>query len=319
LPRPRAPIPEILTTTRLRVDAADAGPRLDVFIARRVPGLSRARAQALIASGHVAVNGAAARASRSVQPGDEIVVQIPPAQAAVPAPESIPLTIVYQDTDVAVIDKPAGLVVHPGAGRAGGTLVNALLGAIPDLSGIGGVARPGIVHRLDKDTSGLIVVAKNDAAHRELSAQIGSRRARREYVALVRGRVGWIERTVRLPIGRHPTHRKRMAVVESGRPAETRFSVVSRHGRYTLVECRLATGRTHQIRVHAQAIGHPIVGDPQYGHGPELGLPRQFLHAARLAFAHPRTGEAMTFVSPLPADLRDALERATAAGAAPEM
>jgi len=275
--------------------------------------MSRARIQSLITTGDVTLNGGAAKASRSVRAGDVVVVRVPPARETVLTPEPIPLSIVYQDADIAVIDKPAGLVVHPGAGRAAGTLVNALLSAVPDLSGIGGVLRPGIVHRLDKDTSGLLVIAKNDAAHRGLSAEIAARRTHREYLALVRGVVPWVERTMRLPVGRHPVHRKRMAVVESGRAAVTHFRVVSRHGRYSFLSCRLETGRTHQIRVHAQAIGHPIVGDTQYGYGPELGLRRQFLHAATLRFEHPRTREPMAVTAPLPEELRAALARAAVA------
>jgi len=250
------------------------------------------------------------RPSYRVRAGDQIVVEIPPAHPVELRPEPIPLEIVYEDGDLLVVNKPAGLVVHPGAGRPTGTLVHALLAHCPDLPGIGGEVRPGIVHRLDKDTSGLLVVAKTDAALRSLQAQIQARRAGRDYLALVHGAVAVGEGTIDAPVGRHPRHRTRMAVVASGRRAVTRYRVVERFADATLLELRLQTGRTHQIRVHCASIGHPIVGDRVYGRRPNpWGLRRQALHAFRLTFVHPTTGAEMSFVAPLPADIEAALGR----------
>ncbi|MDR5683011.1 MAG: RluA family pseudouridine synthase [Armatimonadota bacterium] len=297
-----------LRIRRIVVEPAAAGRRLDVYLAAHLPGVSRSRAKALIESGNVAVDDVRPKPSHAVRPGERIEVRIPsPVQHGEPQAEPIPIAVVYEDDDVAVVDKPAGIAVHPGAGRVGGTLVNALLAALPRLSGLDRM-RPGIVHRLDKDTSGLLVVAKTDAAHHALAGQIRSRAAVREYTALLRGAVPWQERTVAAPIGRHPVHRRRMAVREGGREATTHFWVTERLGDFTLVRCWLASGRTHQIRVHAAHIGHPVAGDPVYGRRGELGLARQFLHASRLSFDHPRTGERLTFNSPLPADLQEALE-----------
>lgn len=292
----------------ITVEAAAAGSRLDTYLAARLREVTRSQAKALIERGDVVVEGTQPKPSHPVRPGQRIEVRIRLApQPARPEPEPIPIAIAYEDDDLAVVDKPAGIAVHPGAGRTGGTLVNALLAALPRLSGLDRT-RPGIVHRLDKDTSGLMVVAKTDAAHRALAAQIRARAARREYTALLRGTVPWQERTVTAPIARHPVRRRQMAVREGGREATTHFAVAQRLGSFTLVECRLETGRTHQIRVHAKHIGYPLSGDPLYGRRGELGLTRQFLHASRLSFDHPRTGERMTFTSPLPADLQEALE-----------
>ncbi len=292
---------------------APAGRRLDVFLAVQLPQLSRARLQALIASGRVTIAppgaaGGRVRAAHRVRVGDRITIEIPPSSPPTLKPEPIPLEIVYEDDDILVIDKPAGLTVHPGAGRQTGTLVHAVLAHCPDLPGIGGEHRPGIVHRLDKDTSGLLVVAKTDQALRSLQTQMQSRRARRDYLALVHGRVAQAQGTVTAPIGRDPHHRTRMAIVASGRRAVTHYRVAERFADATLLEVSLGTGRTHQIRVHLASLGHPVVGDPIYGPRPNpWGLRRQALHARRLTFLHPATGAEMAFTAPLPTDIDAAL------------
>jgi 23S rRNA pseudouridine1911/1915/1917 synthase len=249
-----------------------------------------------------------ARPSDRLRPGDRIEVEIPPVRPVGLEPEPIPLDIVFEDRHLLVINKPAGLTVHPGAGREKGTLVHAVLAHCPDLAGIGGEQRPGVVHRLDKDTSGLLVVAKTDAALRGLQAQIQTRQARREYLVLVHGRLPKPEGAVDAPIGRDPRRRTRMAVVASGRRAITHYRVAEAFEAATLLEARLETGRTHQIRVHCAHLGHPVVGDPVYGRRPNpWGLARQALHAHRLAFAHPATGAPLRFAAPLPADMAGAL------------
>jgi 23S rRNA pseudouridine1911/1915/1917 synthase len=292
-----------------------------VFLTDRLPEVSRARLQALIASGRVSIitvplaargsppEARRLRPSHRVREGDRVTVVIPPAEPTALRPEPIPLDVVYEDAHLLVINKPAGLTVHPGAGRTTGTLVHAVLARCPDLPGIGGEQRPGIVHRLDKDTSGLMVVAKTEAALRGLQAQIAERRARREYLALVHGAVRRLEGTIDAPVGRDPRQRTRMAVVPSGRRAVTHFRVVERFREATLLELRLETGRTHQIRVHCASIGHPVVGDRTYGRRPNAwGLRRQALHAHRLAFSHPLTGDALRFTAPVPADVEAALQ-----------
>ncbi|HHX01937.1 MAG TPA: RluA family pseudouridine synthase [Firmicutes bacterium] len=289
----------------------DVGTRLDRYLAERI-GQTRSQIKRLIDSGLITINGSTVKAGYSLKISDHIEVVIPEPAPLELEPEDLELEIVYQDADLAVINKPAGLVVHPGAGNARGTLVNALLFHCPDLSGIGGKLRPGIVHRLDKDTSGLLVVAKNDHTHQELAAQIKARTVKRHYLALVHGRVKNEQGIIDQPIGRHPHDRKKMVVrEEQGRRAITEFEVKEHFGDlYTLVECRLQTGRTHQIRVHLAAINHPVVGDPAYGrkHG-NLGCKRQLLHAFYLAFSHPRCGW-MDFHADLPADFQKALTRA---------
>jgi 23S rRNA pseudouridine1911/1915/1917 synthase len=299
---------------RFEVEASAAGRRLDVFLAERLPGTSRARLQGLITSGHVSVEPAGAgpriRPSYRVRTGERITVEIPPAEATALRPEAIPLDILYEDADLLVVNKPPGLTVHPGAGRSSGTLVHAVLAHCPDLPGIGGALRPGIVHRLDKDTSGLIIVAKTEAALRALQAQIQSRRARRDYLALVCGVVTQPEGSVDAPIGRDPRHRTRMAVAASGRRAVTHYRVAERFADATLLEVRLETGRTHQIRVHCASIGHPVAADRVYGRrANRWGLDRQALHAHRLSFAHPSSGADLRFTAPLPADMQAALQR----------
>lgn len=287
---------------------ADTRERLDKFVAARVSDLSRTAVQRLIDDGFVTVNGAVTGAAHKVGQGDEIVVRVPPPAPATIEAEDIPLSIVYEDADLIVIDKPAGLVVHPAAGHDRGTLVNAILAHAPDLKGVGGEMRPGIVHRLDKDTSGLIVAAKHDAAHRELQRQFKSRQVKKVYLALVEGRLAPREGIVDAPIARDRVHRRRMAVSADGRPSRTRYKVIRdlrlADATYSFVEAHPETGRTHQIRVHLAWLGHPLVGDTLYGRRkPALPIERQFLHAARLTLRLPSTGEERTFESPLPDDL----------------
>ena len=298
----------------LELTADRGGERLDTFIARRCPELSRSHARRLIDEGLVSVNGRKVKPSERVTAGLSVSVTIPPPETITLVPEAIPLTIIYQDGDIIVLDKPAGLTVHPAPGHPSGTLVNALLAACPDLRGIAGTLRPGIVHRLDKDTSGLMVVAKNDRAQRALQRQLKDRDVRKTYLALVRGVPAPREGTIAAPIGRHPKNRKKMAVVADGREATTRYRVREEiaGGQYSLLEVEPVTGRTHQIRVHLAAVGHPVVGDATYGR-PSAAVGRQFLHAHKLAFAMPLGGRTVEFVSPLPADLREALSRLHAA------
>lgn len=312
----------------LTLQVAESGARLDAFVAARAPNLSRARVQQLLKAGEVRVNGRAEKASYRVQAGDVVLLREPEPVAPLRLlPENLPLEIIYQDADLLVINKPVGLVVHPGAGNWTGTLVNALLYHVRDLSGIGGELRPGIVHRLDKDTSGLMLVAKNDVTHRALAAMIERRAVTREYLALAWGVIAEEAFTVDAPIGRHPTERQRMAVLPgegaAARHAVTHFTVRERLPRATVVAARLETGRTHQIRVHLAHVNHPVVGDPVYGgkcarrYLPLLpaaaraaveALPGQALHAFRLTFPHPRTGEMMQFEADVPAALRRAWE-----------
>lgn len=277
--------------------------RLDVFLSSAL-GLTRSAAKKLIDEGNVLLRGAPAKASHAVAKGDEICATIPDPQTLDLTPQDIPIEIVYEDDDIAVINKPQGLTVHAGSGNLTGTLVNALLFRLKSLSSINGVVRPGIVHRIDKDTSGLLVVAKNDAAHLSLSEQIADKTCAREYLALCEGIFKEDSGRVETYIGRHPTDRIRMAVVskEKGRYAATNYQVEARYKRgFTLVRFRLETGRTHQIRVHCRYLGYPIVGDPVYGSKKQkFQLNGQLLHACRLTLTHPRTGERMTFEAPLP-------------------
>jgi 23S rRNA pseudouridine1911/1915/1917 synthase len=297
--------------------AGDAGSRLDRFLQARAPDLSRTRLQALIAAGAVLVDGGRAKASLRLRPGARVTVSLPPPEPLALTPEPIPLAVVYEDADVLVVDKPAGLVVHPGAGHRTGTLVHALLAHCgPALSGIGGARRPGIVHRLDRGTSGLLAVAKTDAAHQALARQLKARTVERRYLALVHGRPTPAEGQVDLPIGRHPRDRLRMAIrpAGEGRAASTHYRVLERFERpsaLALLEVTLGTGRTHQIRVHLAHLGTPVVGDRTYGRGrtappgPELSarvaaLGGQALHAAVLGFTHPTTGARLRFEAPPP-------------------
>jgi 23S rRNA pseudouridine1911/1915/1917 synthase len=290
-----------------------AGTRLDRYLAATVPGLSRTRAQALIERGQVRVNGRLGRASLALEAGQQVEVKGEAAGSQEPAhtpleSEAIPVPIVYEDAYLLVIDKPAGLVVHPAPGYPSGTLVNALLGRLaPTIGGTSEAAlRPGVVHRLDKDTSGLMVVARDDATLASLATQMKERRTVKRYLALVEGRMPVPEGVIEAPIGRDPSQRQRMALVSvagGGREARTRFRVLREARGRSLLELQLETGRTHQIRVHLAAVGHPVVGDPTYGRPQAPRPPRQFLHAAHLEFDHPATGTWMIFDAPLPADL----------------
>lgn len=288
---------------------AETSDRLDRFLARHIPGLSRSYAQQLIAEGLVMVNGKPRKPSGKVSPGDEVIVTVPAPRPLEVVPEARGLDILYEDADVLVLNKPAGLPVHPAPGHERGTLVNALLAYSPDLAGIGGRLRPGIVHRLDKDTSGVMVVAKNQRAHQSLACQIKDRQVLKLYLALVQGEVKPPQGLVDAPIARDPQHRKRMAVVSGGRPAQTSYRVLAAVPGLSFVEARLHTGRTHQVRVHFAALGHPVVGDPVYGRPSDL-IDRQALHAWRLGFALPSDGTGREFTAPLPPDLRAALIRA---------
>ena len=295
-----------------RFDRVDPGERVDKWLVRQLPDHSRTEIQRWIREGLVRVNGRATKPGYKLEPGDVVEVDVPAAEPYEEVrPEPIPLNIVYQDEDLLVIDKPAGMVVHPAPGHAHGTLVNALLYHVPDLQGIGGVERPGIVHRLDKDTSGLLLVAKNDQAHRELQRQFKEREVEKTYLALVEGHLHPPVGRIEVPIGRDKQHRKRMAPMREGREAVTEYKVLGHYGDYTLVEAKPLTGRTHQIRVHFSYIGHPLAGDTVYGRRKQRLKPRlkrHFLHAHRLRFRHPRTGEVMEFVSPLPPDLKAVLD-----------
>jgi 23S rRNA pseudouridine1911/1915/1917 synthase len=306
----------------------DGGSRLDAFLAAHVADMSRSTFQRLIDEGCVTVNGAQARASQKLKAGEIIAYSVPAAKPAHTAAEELPLDIIYEDDDLIVINKPKGMVVHPAPGSESGTLVNALLAHCKGLSAIGGEERPGIVHRLDKDTSGLIVVAKNDVTHRKLQSQIQARTAMRKYLALVWGDPRFQQAEVDAPIGRHPTDRKKMAVIESAdyrsREAVTDLRVLERFGPFTLLEASLRTGRTHQIRVHTAFAGHPVVGDPVYSNDRRLHvghtsfvlevnhlideLGGQALHAYYLSFDHPKTGERLEFTAPMPAAMQNLVD-----------
>ncbi len=298
--------PRQATKTELAADRA--GERLDVFVARLLPELTRSRVQRLIDDGHVAVAGQRARASLRLEPGQRVSVDVPPAVELDAVAEPIPLDVIFEDEDLLAVNKPAGMTVHPSPGHATSTLVNAILAHCRDLSGIGGVLRPGIVHRLDRDTSGVILVAKNDAAHQALAKQLKDRTVEKTYVALVEGTPKPAEGVIDAPIARDPQRRQRMAVVAGGRASVTAYSVIERFKGTSLIEARPKTGRTHQIRVHLAAIGHPIVGDRVYGKASPL-IGRQFLHARSIVFTHPRTGERMELEAPLAVDLAEALRR----------
>jgi len=299
------------------VDAAHEDVRLDTFLTAHLRAHSRSHIKALIETGHITVDGGTAKPALHLRRGQRVEVVVPPPPPATVAPEDIHLPVVFEDEHLLVINKPPALTVHPGAGRSSGTLVNAVLARVPGLARVGSRQRPGIVHRLDKDTTGLLVVAKTSVAYASLSSQVARRTVNRTYLALVHGVLPHEERTITAPIGRHPRHRTRMAVVPRGREAITRYRVLERLARYTLVEAHLVTGRTHQIRVHFAHIGHPVAGDPVYAGRPdELGIGRQALHAHRLQFVHPASGKEMAFEAPPPADFAAAVERARAQGAA---
>lgn len=291
-----------------QLTADQAGERIDTFVARRLPELSRSHARKLIDSGFVTIAGRAPKPSEKLTAGTDVEVIVPPPEEMSLEAQSIPLQIIYQDSDIIVVDKPAGLTVHPAPGHPDGTLVNALLALCPDLQGISGTLRPGIVHRLDKDTSGLLVVAKNDRAMRALQKQLQERRVHKTYLALVNTAPKPREGEIQAPIGRSTRNRKKMAVVDGGREAITRYKVIEElPSGHALLEVEPVTGRTHQIRVHLAAIDRAIFGDPLYGKPSPL-LPRQFLHAYKLQFGMPLGGRQMEFVSPLPPDLQTVLE-----------
>jgi 23S rRNA pseudouridine1911/1915/1917 synthase len=302
------------------VAGGEQGLRVDVFLSQKDPTLSRSRARRLIEDGDAIVDGKPVRASHRLRSGEKVSLRKPPPVPSEIVPEAIPLNITYEDGAILVVDKPAGMVVHPAAGNYSGTLVNALQYHCRHLSGIGGVMRPGIVHRLDKGTSGLMVVAKSDKAHRHLSDQFKGRLVSKHYTALVHGNLREDEGVVDAPVGRHPVERKKMSTASRrGKAAVTRWRVLERFGAFTLLEAKIETGRTHQIRVHLSALGHPVAGDSVYGgskravEDPALRavlkkLSRQALHAGRLSFAHPVTGKEMSFESPLPEDIAKVCE-----------
>ncbi len=295
----------------LRASEESKNQRLDAFLASSLDGLTRSQATRLIESGEVAVNGRAVGKSYKLAGGEDIAVTLPEPEPVEAVPQDIPLDVVYEDADVIVVNKPSGMVVHPAPGHPDGTLVNALLyHCAGTLSGIGGALRPGIVHRIDRDTSGLIIAAKNDAAHQYLSAQLADHTLARTYECIVVGALREDRGTVDAPIARHPTDRKRMAVVAGGREAVTHWEVIARYPGYTHVRCRLETGRTHQIRVHMAYIGHPILGDTVYGAKKEVpGLTGQCLHAVGLRFLHPRTHEVVELFCPLPEEFTRMLQK----------
>jgi 23S rRNA pseudouridine1911/1915/1917 synthase len=286
---------------QILVAPSDAGQRLDLFLAAQIDRLSRARIQTLIQSGHILLNGSTCRPKQMVRAGDQVVVSEPKPEPIVLQPEALNVPILFEDEHLLVVNKPAGMTVHPGAGIQSGTLVNALLHQVSNLSGIGGALRPGVVHRLDKETTGCLVVAKHDLAHLRLSNQFAGRKVQKFYLALCVGRFTKSGGEIIESIGRHPVHRQKMAIVERGRPARTRFEVIRETSRWALVLCQIYTGRTHQIRVHLYSIGHPVLGDKVYGKtSSEYG--RQMLHAWRLGFFHPISENWLEFEAGLPDD-----------------
>lgn len=292
------------------VDELNVGTRIDIYLVNQLSNLSRAHIQNLISNQLIRVNGKLVKANYKLKCADQIEVAIPEPKNTEVLPENIPLHILYEDNDIIVINKQRGLVVHPAVGNYQGTLVNALLGHCDDLSGINGEIRPGIVHRLDKDTSGVMVAAKNDQAHVGLAKQIKDHSATRSYIAIVHGNISEEQGVINAPIGRHPVDRKKMAVVfTNSKQAVTNFKVLERFGNFTLIECRLQTGRTHQIRVHLTYIGHPLLGDTKYGpkqcRFPIVG---QALHSQELILEHPIRGEKMTFTAPIPEDIESILQ-----------
>lgn len=289
-----------MITAEFRIETDQAGARLDQFLAGQLPAFSRSRLQDLIREGHVTVNGTGAKPSAKLRLGDAISLIEPPPKPSGTQAEDIALDVLYEDDDLIVLNKPPGMVVHPAAGHWEGTVVNALLHHCRSLSGIGGEQRPGIVHRLDKDTSGCLVAAKSDAAHQTLARQFAGREVTKIYLALAAGKFARLSGMIEAPIGRHPVQRKKMTVLERGRAAKTGYRVLGQYGGGTLVECALHTGRTHQIRVHLKHLGHGLLGDEVYGK--KGGYSRQMLHAWKLGFAHPRTGEQMHFQAALPPD-----------------
>lgn len=293
------------------VNENDKGKRLDIYIAENFNELSRTMIKKLIESNNILVNDKSEKVSYKVQANDNISIDIPEAKETKLKAQEIPLDIIYEDSDIIVVNKPKGMVVHPANGNPDGTLVNAILSICKNsLSGIGGELRPGIVHRLDKDTSGLIIVAKNDKAHINMSEQIKERNVKKTYIALVRGNVPEEEATINMPIGRSTKDRKKMAVTKNGKQAITHFKVLKKYSKYTLLEIKIETGRTHQIRVHMAEIGYPVVGDAVYSNGKnEFGIEGQMLHAYKLEFMHPITNKHMELTAPLPQYFEEILKK----------
>lgn len=293
------------------IEVKEENVRLDMYISKEKSELSRTMIQKLIENGDILVNGNKKKISYKVQKNDKITIQIPEIKEVDLKPQEIPIEVIYEDNDIIVVNKPKGLVVHPANGNPDGTLVNAIMAMGKEsLSGIGGELRPGIVHRLDKDTSGLLIVAKNDRAHIEMSNLIKNREVKKIYIALVRGIVGEDEATIDMPIGRSTKDRKKMAVVKNGKVAVTHFKVLKRYDKYTLLEIKIDTGRTHQIRVHMAEIGHPVIGDMVYSNGKnEFGVEGQMLHAKSLEFKHPITGEQMHLEAELPEYFKEIIDK----------
>lgn len=294
---------------QIDLQLGETSGRVDKVLSQELADYSRSQIQQWLKEERVKVNGTTVKANYKVKAGDQVTIEVPEPTVLELTPEDIPLEIVYEDEDVAVVNKPQGMVVHPSAGHPNGTLVNALLFHMQDLSSINDVIRPGIVHRIDKDTSGLLMIAKNDFAHESLAKQLKEKTSLRKYVALVHGVIPHEKGVIEAPIGRSKTDRKMQAVIEEGKPAVTHFQVLERFADFTLVELQLETGRTHQIRVHMKYIGYPLAGDPVYG--PKKTLPGngQFLHAQVLGFEHPRSGEFLTFEAPLPVIFQKTLEK----------
>ncbi|NJN76875.1 MAG: RluA family pseudouridine synthase [Synechococcaceae cyanobacterium RL_1_2] len=293
--------------SELPLEVITSGDRLDRYLSEHLPDLSRSRLQKLISQGHVTINGDICTTKKTIlKAQDLIIVTIPDLETLSLEPEAIPLDILYEDGELIIINKPSDLVVHPAPGHYHGTLVNAILHHCQDLAGIGGVERPGIVHRLDKDTTGAIVVAKTDHAHRHLQQQIKDRVAKREYIAIVHGCPRDLAGTIEQPLARHPVHRQKIAIDPDGRPARTHWQIKENFGNYSLLQFQLDTGRTHQIRVHIAHLGHPIVGDPLYSAGRSVGvnLTGQALHAEKLTLVHPITDETITAIAPWPGEFK---------------
>ncbi|KXH79916.1 RluA family pseudouridine synthase [Sporosarcina sp. HYO08] len=294
-----------MEVVEIKVTEEQAGSRIDKFLTESNADWSRTQVQQWLKDGFVLVDGEAVKPNYKVKNGDLLTIEEPEPEELNVVAEDLDLEIVYEDRDVLVVNKPRGMVVHPAPGHATGTVVNGLMYHCKDLSGINGVLRPGIVHRIDKDTSGLLMVAKNDQSHTSLVDQLVEKSVTRVYTALVHGHIPHDHGTIDAPIGRDPKDRQSMTVIDLGKHAVTHFKVLERFGNYTLVECRLETGRTHQIRVHMKYIGHPLVGDPKYGPKKTIDFGGQVLHAGTLGFKHPATGEYMEFTSSLPSDFQD--------------
>lgn len=296
-----------MTVVTITIETEQAGERIDKALSSIQSEWSRSQVGNWLDAGHILVNGESVKAKYKVRVGDVIAVDVPEVEDLEIIPEELDLEIIYEDADVLVVNKPRGMVVHPAPGHATGTLVNGLMHHCKDLSGINGVARPGIVHRIDKDTSGLLMVAKNDHAHTSLVDQLVAKTVTRRYTALVHGHIAHDKGTIEAPIGRDQKDRQKQSVVDNGKHAVTHFQVLERFGNFTLVECRLETGRTHQIRVHMNYIGYPLAGDPKYGPKKTIEFDGQVLHAGVLGFIHPVSGEYLEFSAPLPADFEAVL------------